>query len=154
MKKKQGEFLGFAVLLIAVLLTMPGCSPETSLSKAVLNVDPGFPSETLLADYGVPGMVLPSGTDNVGHTIRSGLVDVLTISFNGSEASDGAVRDWFTANGWEKDTGITARISSATNLIPGFFGGSYGLFLTREGFSVQYTRIKSSNYCTINITRK
>jgi hypothetical protein len=139
---------GMLAMALTFALILAGCSMETLTGKVVLEETPGFPADTLLADFGVPGMASLFDAKDSKHQIRSAVVDVLEIAFTVSRADDNAVKAWFASNGWKPHIlGGLYSISASLN-------GEYMFMVTKEGCNVNYTRNKSTNSCLIQVTRK
>jgi hypothetical protein len=98
----------------------------------------GWPSNAVLAEYGLSGMTAPTGAANIQWYEATVGGHSLTINFTGSSVTDSPINTWFTSNGWTLDEDVSndsLRIYSKT----GFVQASY----FRNGTSCQIQSAKN-----------
>ncbi|MDR1680051.1 MAG: hypothetical protein LBR81_09810 [Prevotellaceae bacterium] len=68
------------------------------------NFNSGMPSASVLADFGLTGLSLPTGVTDVEYQVESaGDVDALAINFKGYATNDNPCSAQFAADGWVLD---------------------------------------------------
>jgi hypothetical protein len=60
----------------------------------------GWPGSSVLTEWGLGGMSVPTGATNINYSIATVGGHSLTIYFTGSAANDAPINTWFTNNGW------------------------------------------------------
>jgi hypothetical protein len=129
MKTKQNLFFGIAVLLVAAMFIVAGCGIGGGGENT------GWPSNAVLAEYGISGMTVPAGATNITYSIATVGGNSLTIYFTVSSANDSAINTSFTSNGWTEDGIYSGSESSVTYMYSkaGFIQASY----SRSGTACQ-----------------
>ena len=95
-----------------------------------------FPTDAKLADYGLSGMSQTVAMTSIrwNERIDSG-APVIHITFNGTDATDAAIKNWFTSSGWT--VGSDESYENETNIryIKGNVVANYA-FGQRRGFII------------------
>ena len=92
----------FPILFCIVLVTaffLSGCGNPTSYSVLGMSGGSTWPPDKVLADYGIPGLLQPSGASSPQYK-DDYYVGELTIKFNGSATTVTYIEKYFSDSGW------------------------------------------------------
>jgi hypothetical protein len=99
----------------------------------------GWPNNTVLTEYVLSGMTVPTGAANIEYWVATVGGNSLSINFTGSSANDDPINTWFTSNGWtDSDDNSYGSNISRTYAKAGFVQAS----CSRNGASCQIQSVK------------
>ncbi|MDR1973024.1 MAG: hypothetical protein LBQ46_14015 [Treponema sp.] len=152
----QKKALAASALLLGVLavFAMAGCDAGNNPGNP--DDDPfdenpygdsgtGWPSSSRLSTYGLGGMGQPSGASDItwvdyNDTYYTGYsYPVIYIGFSGTAATDTAVQNWFSGNGWAAEGGSyggASYFSYTKGEAAAYFGFSEGSGYIVAGYPV------------------
>jgi len=108
--KKTIKFFGFIALVAVIVfsLTAAKCSGNKDNGGGSDDGN-GWPPNSILSNYGASGMTAPTGATGISYSeIRNvnvpdtGITDSLYIYFTATSATDTAINNWLSSNGWTK----------------------------------------------------
>jgi len=146
------------ILMIVTILIFTSCSKSTGPGGGGNGSDEtggsdtsGWPANNILSQYGLSGMTAPTGASNIQYVVQnpSGPDSYLTITFNGTSATDSYISSWFSnhSNVWE-----VSSVQDNSSL--------YFIYCIRNdpnaplglGGAARYQRYKTNNQCGFTIS--